>query len=205
MGWLAGRSSDVHDLTAGLQGSWSRQTLTLALSSFPGLCHPRPLLNTGRSVFLPGSPARPRGASPSSLLCPSASFHDGLIAHSSSDAEQAPGGKGCRTGKAAPTPGFGMRAAWRHLQVHSQAPLWEGLWSRFHGATGHSHLRSESLSGAPRPSPHEPAGRGARDEPRFICESRTSHQRPCSCNFNLLMKSSTAPTGGGRGQPPRAP
>ena len=42
MGWFAGRSSDVHDLTAGLQGSWSRQTLTLALSSFPGLCHPGP-------------------------------------------------------------------------------------------------------------------------------------------------------------------
>lgn len=34
---------------------------------------------------------------------------------------------------------------------------------------------------------------------------RASHQRPCSCNFNLLMKSSTAPTGGGRGRPPGAP
>lgn len=122
-------------------------------------------------MFLPGSPARPQGASPSSLLCPSASFHDSLIAHSSSDAEQAPGAEGCQTGKAALTPRFSVRAAWRQLQVHSQAPLREGLWSRFQGAAGHSHLRSESLSGAPRPSPQEPADRRGRDEPWFICES----------------------------------
>ena len=115
----------------GSWGSRSRQTPTSALSSFLGPCHPCPLLNTGPKRVPPWFSSLPPGASPS-LLWPSASLHDGLIACSSSDAEQAPGGEGCPTGKVAPTPGFSVRAAWRSLQVHLQAPLREGLWSRFH-------------------------------------------------------------------------
>lgn len=168
MGWFAGRYSCPRP------HSWAPGQLELADPDLGAQQLPGPLPSAptaqGRSVFPPGSPACPRGASPSSPLCPSASFH-GLIAHSSSDAEQAPGGEGCQTGKAALTRGFSMRAAWGHLQVRSQAPLQEGLWSRFHSAGGYSHLRSESLSRAHCPSPHKPAGLGGRDEPRLICES----------------------------------
>ena len=187
----------------------------MATTSALSGCSPSPPARHGRIARAPPPPLLLSMCHSARL---SASFHNFLIVYGalvcpghqmqSRSVEERAG----RPERQLPCPGFRLRPPRWHLPSKScpvgprtgkgRGPVSLPRTPR----TGHGHRRSESLSGHP-PAPQLPTL--ARGVEGMTCGSSVflciSHQQPCSCNFSLLIKSSTTPTVGRSGNQSRFP